>query len=81
MGTNDEKAGGFSVEAGQNVADGEKITQAFGHFFVIAGDKAIVHPDARQGLPTGPFTLRNLVLVVRKLQVSTAAMNIDRIAQ
>ena len=48
---------------------------------MIAGDEAVVHPDARQGLPTGPFTLRNLVLVMGKLQVSTAAMNINRIAQ
>ena len=81
MGADDEKAGGFSIEAGEDLADGEKIAQAFGHFFVIAGDEAVVHPDARQGLPAGPFTLRNLVLVVGKLQVSAAAMNINRIAQ
>jgi hypothetical protein len=40
-----------------------------------------VHPDARERLAGGRLGLRDLVLVVRELQVESAAMDVERFAQ
>jgi len=76
-----EKAQRFGLVALQHLADGEKVAQALGHFFFIDAHKAVVHPKARQGLAAGAFALGNFVFVVRKLQVGTAAVDVERLAQ
>ena len=66
---------------GQHLADGEKIAQAFGHLLVVHLHHAVVHPEHRQRLASGTFALRNLVLVVGKLQINTAAVDVKRLTQ
>src|SRR5450830_954739 len=79
--SNDEKARGLSVITRQNVSDSEKITQAFGHFLVVARHKAVVHPDAGQWFAGSTLALGNFILVMRKLQISATAMNVNGLTQ
>ena len=76
-----EEPGGFGVKARKNVANGEEIAQALGHFFVVAGHKAVVHPDAGQGLTGRALALRDLIFMVRELQVGATAVDVDAITQ
>ena len=71
----------FSIKLLQHIPDSEKITQTFGHFFVINVDEAVVHPKTCQRCAMRTFALRDLVFMVRKLQVSPTAMNVQRLAQ
>ena len=44
VGAENEKAHHFGIVFFQHLADGEKIAQRFGHFFVVHADKAVVQP-------------------------------------
>ena len=81
MRPDDKKAHRFGVVFGQDLADGEEIAQRLGHLFVVHTHKTVVHPDAGQGLVIGAFGLRDFIFMVRKLQISTAAVNIKRFAE
>ena len=76
-----EKANNFRLELLQNFADREKITERLRHFFVVDAHESIVHPIVDEGLAGCALALRNLVFVMGKLQVRTAAVNIEMFAQ
>ncbi len=76
-----KEANGFGVKAFQHIADGEKVAQTFGHFFVVHIDKTVVHPGVHKGLAIGAFALGNFGFVVRKLQVGAAAVNVQRFTE
>ena len=76
-----KEAGGFCVKAGQYFLNTEEIAQAFGHFLVVAGNKAVMHPVAGQGLSAGGLALRDFVFVVGKGQIRPAAVDVKRLAQ
>ena len=81
VGAHQEQPHGLGVELFQDLADGEEVAQAFGHFFVVHADKAVVHPDMRRRLAAGTLALGDFVLMVRELQVCTATVDIEGFAQ
>ena len=81
MRADDEKAHGLGVVLRQHVADGEEVAQALGHLFVVHPHKTVVHPEERQRFAVSAFALGDFVLMVGKLQVSAAAVNVKALAQ
>ena len=81
MRAQDKKSHRFGVVLRQHFADGEEVTQAFGHFFVVHPHKAVVHPKTGQRFAVGAFALGDFIFVVRKLQVSPAAVNVKALAK
>ena len=69
------------IEFTKNIANGEKIAQRLGHLFLIDVEKAGVNPIARQGLAEGAFGLGDFVLMMRKNQIATTAVNVKWLAQ
>ena len=59
-----------------------EVMQRLAHFFIVLAnrDKAIVHPIADELLTSLCLALRNLIFMVRKLQILTTRMNINRFA-
>ena len=76
VGANDEETHCFGVKGLEHLTDREEITQTLGHFFVVYTHKAVVHPDLSHGLASHPFSLGNLVLVMRELQVRPTAVDV-----
>ena len=76
-----KKADGLGVKHLEHIADGEKVAQAFGHFFVVHIDEAVVHPVAGQGLAGCALALGNFVFMVGKLQIRPAAVDVKGLAQ
>ena len=62
-------------------ADGGEVAQGFGHLFAAHIDHAVVQPEAGQRMAAGGLRLGDLVLVVRKDQVGTTQMDVDRVAE
>ena len=81
VGTQEKETQGFGVVLLQHVANGEKVAQTLGHFFIVDTDKTVVHPEACQRLATGTFALGDLVFMVRELQVGAATMDVKVVAQ
>ncbi len=79
--THDEEAHGFRVVLGQHVADGEEVAERLAHLLVVHAHEAVVDPELRQRLAGGAFALGDLVLVVRELQVGSAAVDVEALAQ
>ena len=77
----DEEAHGFGVVLLKHVADSEEVAQALGHLLVVHVDEAVVHPGPGEGLARGALALGDFVLVVRKGQVGTAAVDVKALAQ
>ena len=77
----DEEAHRLGIELLEHIADGEEIAQRLGHFLVVDVDEAVVHPGARKGLAGRAFALGDFVLMVRKLQVGAAAMDVEAFTQ
>ena len=77
MAAKHKKADFFTAIAFHHIADGEEVTQRFGHFFVIDTHETIVHPDIDKGFTGRTLTLRNLVFMVRELQIHATAVNIE----
>ena len=67
MTTHNKEANGFCLKHFEHIADGEKVAQAFGHFFVINVNEAVVHPDLRHRFARSALALGNFVFMVRKL--------------
>ena len=65
----------------QHVADGEEVAQRLGHLLVVDVQEAVVHPVLTNGAAAGAFALRDLVLVVRELQVHAAAVDVEGLAE
>jgi hypothetical protein len=72
-----EEAHRLAVELLQHVGDGEEVAQALGHLLVVDVQEAVVHPGLHKGRAAGPFALRDLVLMVRELQVHAAAVDVE----
>ncbi len=66
----------------QQILDRKEIAQRFGHFPPLDLHHLVVHPEARE-IPVriGAAALRDLVFVVRKLQIQPAAVNVEALAQ
>ena len=77
----DEKADRLGVELLQHLADGEEVAQRLRHLFVVDVDEAVVHPHLGQRHAVGAFALGDFVFVVRKLQIGTAAVDVEGFAQ
>src|SRR3990167_2700879 len=65
----------------QHLTDGEEVAQGLGHLLAIDGDHPAVQPRLGVRLTGGRLALGDLVFVVRKLQIVTAAVDIKRIPQ
>ena len=65
----------------QHLANGEEITERLGHLLVVDAHKAIVHPVVHEDIAVRALGLRNLVLVMRKLQVLATAVDIEMRAE
>ena len=74
--TQDEETNNFSVEFLEHLTNGEEIAQRLGHLFVVDAHKTVVHPVVNKLALMCPFRLGNLVLMMRKLEILTAAMNV-----
>ena len=91
-----KKAHHFGIVFFQHVADGEKIAQRFGHFFVVHADKAVVQPVFHMAINhfvrgvgrvfaadavVCAAALGDFVFVVGKLQICAAAVDVKRVAK
>ncbi|MPM80428.1 hypothetical protein SDC9_127475 [bioreactor metagenome] len=81
MGGQHEIAQGFVTVGLRRLADGEEITQGFGHFAVIDADKAVMQPVVDEFAAVGGLRLGDLVFVMGELKVLPAAVDIDGLAQ
>ena len=81
MGAHDEKPHRFRIVLLEHIADGEEVAQTLGHLLVVHAHKAVMHPELGQWLARGAFALGNFVFVVGKLQVRTAAVDVERLTQ
>ena len=81
MGSHQEETNRFGIVLFQHLANGEKVTQAFGHFLVVDVDKTVVHPVFGHRLAESAFALGDFIFMVRELQVCTARMNVKTLAQ
>src|SRR5216117_4217004 len=83
--TNDEETQNFRIVALEEFADGGEVAGRFRHLLVLQLDKAVVHPVSDEGLRVisseDCFGLRDFVLVMRKLQVLPAAVNVEMRSQ
>ena len=62
----------------EQIPHGEEIAQALGHLPALDLQHLVVHPDLREPGPRmGAGRLRQLVLVVRELQINAAAVNVE----
>ena len=64
----------------QQSVDIQDVAQRFGHLLASHGHPVVVHPVTSKTI-TGSVRLRNLVLVVRELQIQPAAVHIKLRAQ
>ena len=69
------------VPGGEYIADGEEIPERLRHLLVIDIDEAVVHPHVREMIARRRAGLRDLVLVVRELQIHAARVDIEVSAQ
>ncbi len=77
----EEEAHHLGVVALQHLADGEEVAERLRHLLVGDAHEAVVQPVAHEGLAVRALGLRDLVLVVRKLQVLAAAMEVESLPQ
>ena len=82
MGAQHVEAQHFARPVGQEIADGEEVAQALGHFLAFDLQEAVVHPHIGERMAVmGAFALGDFILVMGKLQVDAAAMDIEGLAQ
>src|SRR5712692_2002765 len=60
--------------------DDEKMSKSLGNFFTDA-HKAVVHPHIHELFAGRGLALRNLIFMMRELQIHAAAVNIEMMAQ
>src|SRR5260370_40366789 len=78
----ERKADDFSRSLAKHIAHGDEIALGFRHLDAADGQHAVVQPVAGEGPPVmGGHTLRDLVLVVWKHQIKSAAMDVEGLAQ
>jgi hypothetical protein len=76
-----EEAQRLAVVGLQHVGDGEEVAQRLGHLLVVDVEEAVVHPHVDEAVAVGTLALRDLVLVVRELQVHAAAVDVEVLTQ
>src|SRR4051812_43159256 len=81
MRAQDEETHHFGVELFQDVAHGEEVAQRLGHLLLVDAHKAVVHPVLGERRAVRALGLRDLVFVVRELQILAAAVNIEALAE
>src|SRR5450759_1729661 len=81
MRAQDEETHHFGIVLGEYLAHGKKIAERFRHLLIVDTHKAVVHPVIDESIAVRALGLRNFVLVVRKLQVLTAAVDIEMVAE
>ena len=78
---NNEKAQSLGIVVLKHLTDGEKITQTFGHFFIVNIHKTVVDPIVCGPLAIGPCALCDFVFMVRELQIGSTSVNIKCLTQ
>ena len=79
-----EKAQHFRVSqrsAIEHFADGEKVAERLRHLLVVDVDEAVVHPKIRELLTRCRARLRDLVFMVRELQIHAAGVDVEMLTQ
>jgi hypothetical protein len=61
----------------EHVANRKKLFERLRHLLVVDVDEAVVHPQLREPAPVAAQRLRDLVLVMRELQVHAAGVNVE----
>jgi len=61
----------------QHLAHREEVAQRLRHLLVIDVDEAVVYPDVRELVAVGSARLGDLILVMRKLQIHAATMDVE----
>src|SRR5688500_4249814 len=59
----------------------EEVAERLRHLLVVDVEEAVVHPDLGELPAGGAAGLRDLVLVMRELEVESAAMDVEMIAE
>ena len=65
----------------RQIRDADDVARALGHLRVAKGQELAVHPGAHHPVADGALRLRDLVLVVGKLVVDPAGVDVDVLAQ
>ena len=68
------------AEVGE-VRDADDVARALRHLRVVHGQELAVHPDADDRVAERALRLRDLVLVVRELQVDPAGVDVEALAE
>ena len=77
MAVQDKEANDFGSVDLENLTHGEEVAERLRHLLVVDAHKAVVHPVIDEGVTVRAFRLRDFVFVVRKLQVLSAAVNVE----
>src|SRR6266581_3023893 len=81
MGSEDEETHDFGVIFLQYLADGEEVAQRLRHLLVVDTHEAVMHPVVHEGSAVGALALRDLVLVMGKLQVGASAVDVEMFSE
>ncbi len=65
----------------RNLTYRKKVTQRFRHFLIINIQKPVMHPVPGKFFSACRLRLRDFIFMMRKDQIFSSCMNIDRIAQ
>ena len=65
----------------EHLAHGEEVAERLRHLLVVHAHEAVVHPDVHELRAAGGAGLRDLVLVVRELEVHAAAVDVEVLAE
>ena len=76
-----ERAQHLGPQAWQHLAHGEEVAERLRHLLGVDVDEAVVHPGVHERAAAGGAALGDLVLVVRELQVESAAVDVEVRAQ
>jgi hypothetical protein len=77
MRAQNEKPDHFGVVVLKHFAQHEEIAERLGHLLVVDADELVVHPVLHELLVGGTLGLRDLVLMVRELEVHAAAVDVE----
>ena len=81
LGAQHEEAHCLAVVVLEHIADGEEVAQRLGHLLVVHIDETVVQPVIDEALAAGTFALRDLVLVVRELQVQATTVDVELLTE
>src|SRR5690606_41662749 len=81
MGRDNKVTHHFRMEFFNHVANGEEVTQRLRHLFAINVNEAGMHPAVHILFASTCFRLCNFIFMMWEGQISTAAMDIQMIAQ